>query len=103
MIEIDWQPVQPEDTPDGKYTRMETAEPGHFGTSFRMYKYLPKDTGAVIISRNDGRGRKPFRLSLPHQLYEDQVEELHENGAHIIEVYPVLNEIPWIEVSRLVR
>jgi hypothetical protein len=59
-------------------------------TSFgRMLDFeIPKDCDIVIIAVNEGTGLKPLRLSLPHQLYEDDVMQMLEelNGLSINDV-----------------
>lgn len=73
------------------------------GPQMYLGPHLPERTAAVIVSVNKGRGRKPYRLILPGQLYLKDVVEQLETGAHNVEVYPVLLDQPWIEVARRVR
>ena len=45
----------------------------------------PKDAGAVVICVNNGRGLRPIRLLLPHQVYKKDLTELwkkHELGEY---------------------
>lgn len=60
---------------------------------------VPPGTRAVVLFRNNGGGRIPVRLLLPHQVYVKDVEELLVSGARSIEVLPVSNDLPYIQIA----
>lgn len=76
-------------------------------TSFGLMLELnePKDAGAVIICVNNGRGLKPVRLLLPHQVYKADLTELwkkhnlDEYGHGEIVAIPVRSE-EYIKIAK---
>jgi hypothetical protein len=77
-----------------------------FGDWIDLRPEIPAGTDGILVAANDGYGRRPLRLLLPHQVYVrdllDYVRKRHPSlprlGAESFEVYPI-DRSKWVSAD----